>query len=87
MALSVELAKKALLDPSKPIQDLQHAVLLARTCFERWGLINPEVQEHMNTLQRLGAIATKPTGSGDGGFVLSLWDKQPPETTISLLSC
>lgn len=87
MAHSVELAKKALLDSSKPIQDLQHAVLLARTCFERWGLINPEVQEHMNSLQRLGAIATKPTGSGDGGFVLSLWDKVPPKSDFSLLSC
>ncbi len=87
MALSVELAKKSLLDPSKPLHDLQHAVLLARTCFERWGLINHEVQEHMNALQRLGAIATKPTGSGDGGFVLSLWDKEPSSETIALLSC
>lgn len=87
MALSVELAKKALLDPAQPLHDLQHAILLARTCFERWGLINHEVQEHMNTLQRLGAVATKPTGSGDGGFVLSLWDKAPSTDAVSLLSC
>lgn len=87
MAHSVELAKKALLDPNKPLDELQHAVLLARTCFERWGLINPEVQEHMNALQRLGAIATKPTGSGDGGFILSLWDKKPTTDTVQLLSC
>lgn len=87
MALSVDLAKKALLDTSRPVQDLQHALLLARTAFERWGLINPEVQEHMNTLHRLGAIATKPTGSGDGGFVLSLWDKKPSTDAVQLLSC
>jgi mevalonate kinase len=87
MVLSVELAKKALLDSSAPVQDLKHAILIAHTCFERWGLINPEVQDHMNTLQRLGAIATKPTGSGDGGFVLSLWDKKPTTEAVQLLSC
>lgn len=77
MNKSVELAKAALLSATSDIENLQHAVLLARTCFERWGLINIEVQEHMNALQRMGAMATKPTGSGDGGFVLSLWDKEP----------
>lgn len=87
MSQSVELAKKALMDPSQPISDIQHAILLARTCFERWGLINHEVQEHMQALQRAGAIATKPTGSGDGGFVLSLWDKKPPELAFPLLPC
>lgn len=87
MAMSVDLAKKALIDPTQPVHDLQHALLVARTCFERWGLINPEVQDHLNALHRMGAIATKPTGSGDGGFILSLWDKEPPKGQIPLLSC
>lgn len=34
----------------------------------------------MNRLTAEGALAVKPTGSGGGGFVLSLWDRQPPES-------
>jgi mevalonate kinase len=87
MASSVEVAKLALLDPTEPLKDLQHALLLAKSCFDRWGLINTDVQEHLNALHRHGAIAAKPTGSGDGGFVLSLWDRKPPEVPFPLLSC
>ncbi|MCB9073541.1 MAG: hypothetical protein H6623_07950 [Bdellovibrionaceae bacterium] len=88
MATSVELAKAALLGDAGKLQELQHALLLANSCFERWGLINTDVQEHMQTLKRHGAIATKPTGSGDGGFILSLWER-PPVTSMpfSLLTC
>lgn len=86
MQRSFELAEKALLEPGS-IQTLQQAILLGRSCFERWGLVSVELSEHMNELHKLGAIATKPTGSGDGGFVLSLWDQKPSISNIDLLEC
>ncbi len=86
MQRSFELAKKSLDKPGS-LQDLQQSILLARSCFERWGLVSVELSEHMNELHKLGAIATKPTGSGDGGFVLSLWDRKPEAAGIELLEC
>ncbi|RUR19242.1 mevalonate kinase [Legionella sp. km535] len=56
---------------------LAKAMNKAANCFFQWGLVSESLQQHMNTLFDDGAIAVKPTGSGDGGFVLSLWDKQP----------
>jgi mevalonate kinase len=87
MKRSFELAQESLLTPNSTAQ-LQQAILLARSCFERWGLVSSELSEHMNTLHKMGAIATKPTGSGDGGFVLSLWEKPPATNSgIELLKC
>lgn len=56
---------------------LKDAIDLASDCFNSWGLISSDLQDHMTYLKDRGAIATKPTGSGDGGFVLSLWDSPP----------
>lgn len=50
---------------------------LARNCFQEWGLITAAVQKEMDRLQNFGALAVKPTGSGGGGFVLSLWKERP----------
>ena len=77
MKRSFDMAFEALQTPGS-LELLQQSLLLSRSCFERWGLVSSELNEHMSALHRLGAIATKPTGSGDGGFVLSLWDKEPP---------
>lgn len=49
----------------------------AGDCFYKWGLVSDSLQQHMNQLVAKGALAVKPTGSGGGGFVLSLWDKTP----------
>jgi mevalonate kinase len=87
MKRSFELGQAALLNKDKPLEDLQQSLLLARSCFERWGLVSAELNEHMNDLHKLGAIATKPTGSGEGGFVLSLWKDRPPEAPIELFEC
>lgn len=76
MLKSFELAKDAL-ESKEDIGKLQQAILLGRSCFERWGLVSDEMQEHISWLNKNGAIATKPTGSGDGGFILSLWNKPP----------
>lgn len=77
MQRSFELAQKALSQDFEDTEGLQQAILLGRSCFERWGLVSEELRDHMSQLQKNGAIATKPTGSGEGGFVLSLWTQKP----------
>jgi len=86
MRRSFELGKEALENENAFLQ-LQQSIQLARSCFERWGLVSQEMSEHMNQLHKLGAVATKPTGSGEGGFVLSLWNQDPKDISPDLLEC
>ncbi|WP_133137419.1 mevalonate kinase family protein [Legionella rowbothamii] len=80
MAESVEDAKTALEQGGSEVtSDLVKAINKAADCFMQWGLVSESLQQHMNWLTSLGALAVKPTGSGGGGFVLSLWDRKPPE--------
>lgn len=53
---------------------LAHAIQRGRSCFEQWGLADGALQEQMIALVRYGAYAVKPTGSGGGGHILSLWN-------------
>jgi len=55
---------------------LINAINKARDCFQEWGLIEGELAEHMRLLKEKGALAVKPTGSGQGGYVLSLWPEE-----------
>jgi len=81
MKLATQRAETALTQKSEQsLKDLSEAIHLAQSCFERWGLAGGEVAQHMLALKNQGALAVKPTGSGDGGYVLSLW-KQPPDLT------
>ena len=57
----------------------------AKNCFSRWGLISPELDEHMKILESQGALATKPTGSGGGGYVISLWRTAPPALPFEMI--
>ena len=60
----------------------------ANNCFEKWGLITEQVKKHQNQLLQNGALAVKLTGSGGGGYVLSLWDALPPKTLpFEMISC
>lgn len=71
---STELAKSALeTNTATSIDNLQQAMQQANDCFQQWGLISKPMQQHMQDLLAKGAKAVKPTGSGGGGLVVSLW--------------
>lgn len=57
----------------------------AQSCFDRWQLVPIEVKKHRKLLVDHGAKASKLTGSGGGGYVLSLWDIDPPQSIIKSL--
>lgn len=67
------------------IERLAKAMNKAADCFYQWGLVSESLQKHMNQLFTCGALAVKPTGSGGGGFVLSLWSNEPP-TNMSFIA-
>jgi len=56
---------------------------LAQSCFQSWDLVPTVVEQHMNKLKKAGALACKLTGSGSGGYVLSLWNHKPAEAELS----
>lgn len=69
-------------------QKLAQQLKLGRECFDQWGLNDGEPQSHMEILVAQGALAVKPTGSGGGGYVLSLWQNEPPKELLnSLIPC
>lgn len=86
MFRSVEMAEKALLSDSKEsLHELVSAIQMAKSCFDQWGLTPIE---HCQELLDHGAIAVKPTGSGGGGYVLSLWLGPVPDSLSErLIQC
>ncbi|MBA2655530.1 MAG: mevalonate kinase [Tatlockia sp.] len=87
MDASVSMAKEALKKNSPDsINDLKKAIQQAANCFNSWGLVSETLQQHMQILLNLGALAVKPTGSGGGGYVISLWDKMPTNLPIELIA-
>lgn len=80
MRESVAIALHALQSNSEAgCFELAAAIRLASSCFERWGLTKGNLDSHIKQLRDSGAMAAKPTGSGGGGYVLSLWLNKPPE--------
>jgi len=67
------------------LQQLTEAVEEGHACFKAWGLISDTLKHHIALLRAHGALAAKPTGSGGGGYVLSLWDKAPARLPFELI--
>ncbi len=79
MRRSVELCEESLvLNAETGFQVLAGAMTDAAETFHQWGLVDAAPQAHIEWLQGKGAVAVKPTGSGKGGFILSLWRTEPP---------
>lgn len=83
MAEAVLTALRALsLDEERGKPLLIEAIHKGLECFESWDLIPTSVAAQMKELRDGGALAVKPTGSGAGGFLLSLWDQPPSDTRL-----
>lgn len=71
MQQAVEQAKEALV--TEDIHLLAEAMNHASSCFSDWGLISASLKQQMEQEIEKGALAVKPTGSGCGGHIISLW--------------
>ena len=82
MSHASELVIEALQkNPTDGLPFLIEALQTAYSCFQQWSLVPDTVKKHIDQCQKEGAIASKPTGSGGGGHVLSLFN-QPPSQAI-----
>jgi len=78
MESSVYLAKNALqMSAEQGLPYLAEAIQKAYQCFAEWGLTEGYLEQHIQMLHKAGALAAKPTGSGGGGYVISLWNTPP----------
>ncbi len=87
MAKSVELAQQSLqkTNAEEGFPLLVEATNRAASCFEQWDLISTQDKEKMDYLFTQGCAAVKPTGSGGGGHLLTLWQEEPPQSLHSQL--
>ncbi len=81
---SVELCIKSLsMKESRESFDLlRQGLKLGQDCFDQWDLVPTVVEDALQKLELGGAIQSKLTGSGGGGYILSLWDKIPPKELL-----
>ena len=86
MAAAVEMARAALAKKeNESFARLAHAIEMGAHSFREWDLISEKIDDKINFLRAEGAHAVKPTGSGGGGFILSLWKDDPPARLLENL--
>jgi len=61
------------------ITKLTRAFFKASNVFKAWGLVTEGMSKTAQKLEQSGALVTKPTGSGLGGCILSVWRKEDIE--------
>ncbi len=81
---SAELCIQALSESKSDtsFEKLKEGLRLGQDCYEQWDLVPAVVQDALLKLKNGGAIQSKLTGSGGGGYILSLWDKMPPKDLL-----
>ncbi len=86
MRMAVDRAGRAMTsDRESRFGELAEAIEMAGSCFRDWGLSDGTMGEHLSWLRGHGAAAVKPTGSGGGGYALSLWRHAPPPDLAATL--
>ena len=73
MNASVQQLKQILDHSDLNVEVWIKALDLAQSCFLDWDLVPNEAQKHIDQLKQAGALSCKMTGSGGGGYILSLW--------------
>lgn len=61
------------------LEILAQAVTRAQECFYAWRLVPGQAARIEQDLKARGALATKLTGAGGGGFVIALWPPIDPD--------
>lgn len=60
------------------IKQIANGMNQACKCFKNWDLLQ-NIEQDILYLKNKGAIAVKPTGGGNGGHLISLWNQIPDE--------
>lgn len=71
------MLKEGLLDDDASL--VKKSFLQATYVYNEWGLISSKMTEVMDEALSQGALCVKPTGSGNGGFILACWDTKPED--------
>lgn len=74
----------------KATDKLSASIHSAANAFNTWTLLTPAMEKEINRLKKLGALSAKPTGSGMGGYVLSLFASELSQEYLNqnnLVSC
>ncbi len=56
------------------LEKLKEAFFISNEVFKDWGLVTTKMDETMRELSNRGAFGVKPSGSGKGGYILSVWE-------------